>query len=352
MADDGKQTKKKPAKAARKQAKAPPAKYPRHAVDKALRIPGAILEQNAGKECTVKESAGFLGVGAAGPYTVEVASGIKYGFLSRPSPGKLAVTDRAKQVLRPQESQDELNGLRKAVVEAPVFANVYGHYRGENLPDTQFFENALVDTFKVPKDKVAEFLDVFLASLRGASLLTEHDGKFRVVDVSGAGEGTGEESPTLKKLERSVKVGPTDSCFVMMPFAAPLGGYYESVYKPAIEKAGLQPVRADADIFGAGKIMDQVWSGIQRAKVLVAELTSRNPNVFYELGLAHALRKPVVLVSSNEDDVPFDLQHIRVIYYDVADPFWGQKLLSKVAENILSAIENPEEAILPGAPAE
>jgi len=149
-----------------------------------------------------------------------------------------------------------------------------------------------------------------------------------------------------------VKVGATDSCFVMMPFAAPLGGYYESVYKPAIEKAGLQPVRADADIFGAGKIMDQVWSGIQRAKVLVAELTSRNPNVFYELGLAHALRKPVVLVSSNEDDVPFDLQHIRVIYYDVNDPFWGQKLMSKVAENILSAIENPEEAILPGAPAE
>lgn len=335
MADDSKQTKKKPAKAARKQAKhgkrrsakAPPAKYPRHAVDKALRIPGAILEQNAGKECTVKESAGFLGVGAAGPYTVEVASGIKYGFLSRPSPGKLAITERAKQVLRPQEPQDELNGLRKAVLEAPVFADVYGYYRGENLPDTQFLQNALVDTFKVPNDKVAEFLDVFLASLRGASLLTEHEGKFRIVDVSGAGEGTGEESPTLKKLERSVKVGPTDSCFVMMPFAAPLGGYYESVYKPAIEKAGLQPVRADAEIFGAGKIMDQVWSGIQNANVLVAELTSRNPNVFYELGLAHALRKPVVLVSSNEDDVPFDLQHIRVIYYDVNDPFLGSEAL-------------------------
>jgi hypothetical protein len=91
--------------------------------------------------------------------------------------------------------------------------------------------------------------------------------------------------------------------------------------------------------------MDQVWEGISSAKVLVAELTSRNPNVFYELGLAHALRKPVVLVSSREDDVPFDLQHIRVIYYDHADPFWGNKLIEKVAENILSAINNPEEAV-------
>ena len=94
--------------------------------------------------------------------------------------------------------------------------------------------------------------------------------------------------------------------------------------------------------------MDQVWSGISATKVLVAEITTRNPNVFYELGLAHALKKPVVLVSSNEGDVPFDLKHIRVIYYDVTDPFWGTKLLDKVAENILSAIKNPEEAVFKG----
>ena len=85
------------------------------------------------------------------------------------------------------------------------------------------------------------------------------------------------------------------------------------------------------------------------AKVLVAELTSRNPNVFYELGVAHALKKPVVLVSAHETDVPFDLLHIRVIYYDVNDPFWGTKLIEKVAENILSAIQNPEEAVFRGS---
>ncbi len=54
--------------------------------------------------------------------------------------------------------------------------------------------------------------------------------------------------------------------------------------------------------------------------------------------------KPV-LVSSNETDVPFDLHHIRVIYYEVTDPFWGAKLVEKVAENILSALKNPEEAV-------
>jgi len=132
----------------------------------------------------------------------------------------------------------------------------------------------------------------------------------------------------------------------MMPFADPLGGYYTTVYQPAIDKAKLKAVRADAEIFGTGKIIDQIWAGIHTARVLVAELTGRNPNVLYELGLAHALRKPVVLISSNEDDVPFDVRHVRVIYYDVRDPFWGTKLIEKVAENILSALKNPKEAIL------
>jgi hypothetical protein len=324
----------------------PPAKYPRNAVDKSLRIPKAILEQNAGKPCTVKESAAFLGVGAAGPYQVEVSSGIKYGFLERPTPGQIAVTDRAKRVLRPQDPQDKLDRMRDAVLNAPVISEVYGHYRGENLPDTQFFHNALVDTFGVPADKVIEFQEIFIESLRAAELLTELDGKTRIIDVSQGSNITGARSPTLKKLEKSVKVDAGDTCFVMMPFTAPLGDYYSKIYKPAIEKAGLRPVRADTDIFGTGKIIDQIWSGINSAKVLVAELTTRNPNVFYELGLAHALEKPVVLVSSNEDDIPFDLKHIRVIYYDMTDPFWGSKLLDKVAENILSAIEHPEEAVL------
>ena len=59
-----------------------------------------------------------------------------------------------------------------------------------------------------------------------------------------------------------------------------------------------------------------------------------------------------MLVSSNEEDVPFDVQHIRVIDYDVYDPFWGEKLIAKIAENVLSALQNPGDAILrkpPGA---
>lgn len=319
-----------------------PAKFPRHSVEKALRIPRAIIEQNAGKECLESESAKYVGVGFNGPYRVEISSAIKYGFLTRPRSGFLDVTERSRQAIRPQRIGDDIEALRQAVLDAPEISEVYKHYRGEDLPDGSFFEHALVDKFKIPSDKVKEFITIFMGSLASAQLVEKRGDKTRILDVTASPDR--DSGPILKK-SAGQKISVGDSCFVVMPFGGAVGGYFHQIYEPAIKKAGLLAVRADADIFGTGKIMDQIWSGINAAKVLVAELTTRNPNVFYELGLAHALNKPVVLVSSNEPDVPFDLQHIRVIYYDVSDPFWGQKLIDKVAENIVSALKNPEEAV-------
>lgn len=333
-------------KIAKKKSGTVPPNYPRHTLDKSLRIPQGILEQNAGRECTDKETATFLGVKYnGGPYSSELSSSIKYGLLSRPSSGKVELTDIARKILKPQDSSQVLTGLREAALKAPVISEVYAHYRGENLPDVQFFKNALTDNFKIPADKVNEFISIFMDTLKKAELISEHEGKWRVTDISSESSAKEKTQKVFSHLEKTTKIKSGDSCFVMMPFANPIGSYYEKIFKSAIEKAGLVPIRADNEIFGTGKIIDQIWSGIHSAKVLVAILTDRNPNVFYELGLAHALNKPVVLVSSNEKDVPFDLQHIRVIYYDVNDPFWGSQLIDKVAENILSAINNPAEAI-------
>lgn len=320
--------------------------YPRHSLEKALRIPKAILDQNAGRECTDEDSATYCGVKFnKGPYLQEITSAIRYNLLERPESGKIALTETARKILKPQSSGDTEDGLRYAAINAPVISDVYSHYRGENLPDDQFFNNALTDNFKIPTEKIMEFREIFFSTMKYANLVEDRDGKLRLIDATTDYTTPGESSKTLKKLEKTVKVKSEDTCFVMMPFGPPLGSYYEKIYKVAIEKAGLTPMRADDDLFGTGKIMDQIWTGINAAKVLVADLTTRNPNVYYELGLAHALQKPVVLISNKQEDVPFDLNHIRVIYYDMTDPFWGQKLIDKVAENILSAIKNPEEAI-------
>lgn len=341
---------KKVAKAASRRSQSPrkqgeKAAFPKHSLPRSTRIAAAILDQAAGKSCTPSDAAKLFGLSnPGGTFAVEVASSLKYGILERPESGQIQPTALARKILRPQNPNDPVEGYREALLLAPVVSDVYQHYRGENIPDDQFFRNALAEKFGIPSEDFAEFKQVFLESLEAAQLLAVHGDKTRVIDIT-SGASDAAPSERLKKLERVAAVGTHDSCFVMQPFAPPLGTYFETIYRPAIEKAGLRAVRADADIFATGKIMDQVWTGINAARVLVAELTSRNPNVYYELGLAHALKKPVVLVSAKEEDVPFDLQHIRVIYYDTTDPFWGAKLIDKVAENILSAITNPEEAI-------
>lgn len=321
--------------------------YPRHTIEKCLRIPRGIFDQNAGKDCTDEESATFIGMKYnTGPYASELSSCIKYGLLNRPEPGKLSITDVCKKIIRPQNSSEIIDGYRKALFTAPVFSDVYSHYRGENMPDEEFFTNALTDKFKVPIKNVAEFKQIFIDTLQLAGLISEIDGKKRIIDESEQGINESKSEEKIKSLEKEIKLEKGDSCFVMMPFGGVIGTYYEKIFKNAIEKAGLTPLRADDDMFGTGKIIDQIWEGINASKVLLAELTTRNPNVFYELGIAHSLKKPVVLISSKEEDVPFDLKHIRVIYYDMTDPFWGNKLIDKIAENILYAIKNPKESII------
>jgi hypothetical protein len=348
-----KSTKRKSAKrrAANVGTKIGPMLFPKHSVLKALRIPQAVLENNAGKDCTDREAATFAGLGWTGSVRVEISSALKYGLFQRPSPGKVEPTDLTRRIVRPQKPNDKIDAIRESILNAPLISDVYKHYRGENLPEeSSFLINTATETFKIPADRVAEFLAVFMEDLEAAQLIEDVGGKKRVLDITHTPSETPGVSSIktenhLKKVSKGVSVAAGDSCFVIMPFADPVGGYYELIYEPAIKKTGLTPVRADTDIFGTGKIIEQIYAGLKRAKVLVAELTGRNPNVLYELGLAHALHKPVVLISSNEDDVPFDVRHVRVIYYDVNDPFWGEKLIAKVAENVTSALANPNDAV-------
>jgi len=78
--------------------------------------------------------------------------------------------------------------------------------------------------------------------------------------------------------------------------------------------------------------MEQIWEQISKAKVLLADLTDKNPNVFYELGLSHAAVKPVVFTAARVEDVPFDLRHLRVIIYETREPEWAPKLRKHITE--------------------
>lgn len=135
-------------------------------------------------------------------------------------------------------------------------------------------------------------------------------------------------------------------CFVLMPFGGWSDDYYSSIYKPAILESGLQPYRAD-DLFRPSAIIKDIWSFIKISKVLLADLTGKNPNVFYELGLAHALAKPVILIANSMDEVPFDLRALRVLLFDKNAHNWGDLLGIKIKSSLNEIAASPNNSILP-----
>lgn len=124
--------------------------------------------------------------------------------------------------------------------------------------------------------------------------------------------------------------------FVVMPFSDAMRPIYDDHILPAISQSGLTVSRADSYLT-THPIMSDVWSGIFGAGVVVADCTGRNPNVFYELGVAHTLGRLVVLVAQNHDDVPTDLRHMRYIKYEYTPPGMKQfeQLLAKTITEAL-----------------
>lgn len=142
------------------------------------------------------------------------------------------------------------------------------------------------------------------------------------------------------------------SCFVIMPFSRELKPVYDDAIKPAAEAEGFECVRVD-EIPGAGNIVRGIVESIQRADVVIADLTSKNANVFYELGIAHALGNNVIaLAQSVKEDVPFDVGNYKVLQYDMK--WGGEKRLKADIQQALRTLEqwsqkpsNPVQDFLP-----
>lgn len=115
-----------------------------------------------------------------------------------------------------------------------------------------------------------------------------------------------------------------------MPFRAPYNSYYSKIFKPALESVDYSVTRVD-ELYGSHPILEDIQRLIKESDLILCDMSTRNPNVFYELGLAHAIGKPVILVSNNIDDIPFDLKHIRTIIYKTEEAGWEGDLYSSIA---------------------
>ena len=150
-------------------------------------------------------------------------------------------------------------------------------------------------------------------SLAEAALLSRHSKGMAVIPVFGR-----PKQPEVK----------TD-VFVLMPFNEEMNSIYINHIKQLGQQLELNILRAD-DIFTPKPFMQKVWDGICAAQLIVADCTQQNPNVFYEIGIAHTVGKKVVLITRSEEDIPSDIKHFDFILYNEHTPEGTKILIEKL----------------------
>lgn len=121
-------------------------------------------------------------------------------------------------------------------------------------------------------------------------------------------------SDFLKALDVDLSVKPDRKLvFVLMPFHPEFADVYVTI-KLVVEELGFRCSRGDEE-WVSGNILGHVLQELVRARLVIADITGRNPNVFYELGIAHAIGKPALLLAQAPNDIPFDVVSTRVLIY-------------------------------------
>jgi hypothetical protein len=150
-----------------------------------------------------------------------------------------------------------------------------------------------------------------------AGLLREADVKRQGADSRLARFGLTKSVTALRIHPTVFRVPPgkaeADLVSVMMPFEMTFDGVYNAL-NAACDTSSLRCQRAD-DIWDEAEVIQDVFSLIYRSRIVICDFSGRNPNVFYEAGIAHTLGKIVIPIAQNKDDVPFDLRHLRFVEY-------------------------------------
>lgn len=123
--------------------------------------------------------------------------------------------------------------------------------------------------------------------------------------------------------------------FVVMQFSKEYNELFEDVIKPITEKAGFECIRAD-EFYTSTPIIKDIVESIKQSTAIIAEITSDNPNVFYEVGYSHAIDKPTILLcDKTRERLPFDVSGFRTLFYE--NTIAGKK---KVEESLKKYLAN------------
>jgi hypothetical protein len=123
--------------------------------------------------------------------------------------------------------------------------------------------------------------------------------------------------------------------FVIMPFRQEFLDVYTHIIKKVCDDLGLD-VKLGDDFFSNRQIINEIWSALNNCRLVIADCTGRNANVFYELGIAHTLEKNTIILTKKKEDIPFDIQGLRYIEY--MDTIQGSHILEQELKRAIERV--------------
>lgn len=301
-----------------------------------------------------------------------ITNGSKYGLIRGSYSSEfLELTEEGLIATNEESSQYEQHRAKlKLVIEKiEIFNFLYNRFVGNKLPNQAVIADIIKEEFKdIDAEDINQVVDLFVVNAQYLKLLKVMSGAERLVNFDHCLEdfsktSTFTNSQTITSSGTTVRVVNTlndklditnleDVCF----YITPIGDentlerkhsdlFLGSIVEPALETLNLKVIRAD-QIDKPGTITKQIIEYLSKAKLVIADLSFNNPNVFYELAIRHAFRLPTVHIIRKGDKIPFDVVNSRTILIDNTDIY---SLIPKldtykaaIASQVRQALNDPD----------
>ena len=294
---------------------------PRRTLSESLPVTKA-LRNYANSKASWEEIADALGVGASNPNNkYPLWSAVAYGLVKQEG-DQYSLAEVGRKIIAPEYEGEDQEGRLKAILTPRVMAQFYTDYNGNPLPPENILSNVLENRLQIPRERVQESLNILITNAREVGILRAGpSGEVFQFSPSAAPPKPSQSedsddaqvavgSPAL--LDGQARVQP-ESCFVITPIGddgSPERKHADAVLKhliePVLNDVGIMALRADK-ITKPGIINKQIVAQLAYSKLCIADLSFNNPNAFYEMGVRHAFKLPMIQIIRKGDRIPFDV---------------------------------------------
>lgn len=301
----------------------------------------------------------------SGPSRGLITASSKYGLTNGGYQAEfIELTPLGRQATDPDgDIRDKISAKFQLSIQSNIFFNtLYDSYKGMKIPSNKVMEDAVVEA-GLGEEEAKRCVETFIVNAKYIGLVQMLSGAERLISIEQLLEepvnGTNtlisahvEEQTTShqQSSDHSDKIDYDSVCFYITPIGEDGSEVrkhsdmmLECVISPVLEEYNLKAVRADK-IDKPGMITNQILDYITKSKMVIADLSFHNPNVFYELAVRHMKGLPTIHICRSADKIPFDISGFRTITLDMTDIYSFVPQLETYKSQISSQLRGLLEA--------